>query len=67
MRLQPVQLDGGEGADIQTVDVRCIDQLSLPLLLASLCPVCGRADSLVVARQFDVAVHPSVFVKHADQ
>src|SRR3989442_14071815 len=26
MRLQPVQLEGGEGADIQTVDVRCIDQ-----------------------------------------
>ncbi len=35
MRLQPVQFEGGEGADIQTVDVRCIDQLSLPLLILS--------------------------------
>src|SRR5206468_2192711 len=56
VRLQPVELDGGDGAEIQTVDVRRIEQLALPL------PVLGDG----AAHQRGTNLPDHLFLRAAD-
>src|SRR5688572_17184083 len=34
VRLQPVELDGGDGTDVQPIDVDCFEELAFPCLVA---------------------------------